>query len=156
MFLLQLLAQPQRFQHSTAAQALIKPRILLKQRQLPLKLSRLTKTCILNQVEELSLFANYFPSPCGFFVPGLLFGVPVPEPYAIDPESINRIIDNALVEADKAGISGKNITPFLLGQIAQMSAGNSLKTSILFRNPRKTFLVFEIFHVGHCFLVFLP
>ncbi|ENN72892.1 hypothetical protein YQE_10462, partial [Dendroctonus ponderosae] len=68
----------------------------------------------------------------------LLFGVPVPEPYAFDPESINRIIDDALVEAHKAGISGKNITPFLLEQIAGMSGGSSLKTSILFRKQSKT------------------
>uniref|UniRef100_A0AAR5Q262 Uncharacterized protein n=1 Tax=Dendroctonus ponderosae TaxID=77166 RepID=A0AAR5Q262_DENPD len=70
---------------------------------------------------------------------GLLFGVPVPEPYAFDPESINRIIDDALVEAHKAGISGKNITPFLLEQIAGMSGGSSLKTNIaLIKNNAKT------------------
>ncbi|CAG9771932.1 unnamed protein product, partial [Ceutorhynchus assimilis] len=69
---------------------------------------------------------------------GLLFAVPVPERYALDPESIDKIISQALAKADKTGIRGKEVTPFLLSEIATMSAGNSLETNIaLIKNNAK-------------------
>lgn len=66
------------------------------------------------------------------FLTGLLFAVPVPEKYALDRQSIDKIIGEALAKADKAGIRGKEVTPFLLSEIATISSGNSLETSILF------------------------
>ena len=32
--------------------------------------------------------------------------------------------------ADEAGVKGKNITPFLLAHIVELTGGNSLKTNI--------------------------
>lgn len=43
---------------------------------------------------------------------------------------INKSIDNAMVEAERAGIRGKEVTPFLLAAIAKITEGKSLQTSM--------------------------
>ena len=40
------------------------------------------------------------------------------------------VIDRALAMADEAGVKGKNITPFLLAHIVELTGGDSLKTNI--------------------------
>lgn len=62
---------------------------------------------------------------------GMLFAVPVPEEFALDDNVINGVVEEALDEAKATGVTGKLITPFLLGRIGQITAGKSLKTSIL-------------------------
>lgn len=45
---------------------------------------------------------------------------------------MDKIIDDALAEADTLGISGKEITPFLLGAIIKATNGESLKCNVGF------------------------
>ena len=51
------------------------------------------------------------------------------------------LIDRALAECDERGIHGKDITPFLLGRIVELSDGRSLETNIALvaqqRPPRR-------------------
>lgn len=61
---------------------------------------------------------------------GILVGNPVPEEYALDKGRIEKCIDEALVEAARQGISGQAVTPFLLGRLNEITAGESLKTNI--------------------------
>ncbi|XP_050294346.1 uncharacterized protein LOC126734680 [Anthonomus grandis grandis] len=69
---------------------------------------------------------------------GMLFAVPVPEKYALNPEIINKAILEALGKAQDKGISGKDTTPFLLSEIATVTGGNSLETNIaLIKNNAK-------------------
>ena len=51
---------------------------------------------------------------------------------------MSAVIDRALKLADEAGVKGKNITPFLLAHIVELTGGNSLKTNIqlAFNNAR--------------------
>lgn len=42
---------------------------------------------------------------------------------------INNAINKALEEADKIGIKGKDVTPFILSAVAKITAGKSLETS---------------------------
>jgi pseudouridine-5'-phosphate glycosidase len=42
---------------------------------------------------------------------------------------INNSIMNALTEAERAGIKGKEVTPFILAAISKITAGKSLLTS---------------------------
>lgn len=44
---------------------------------------------------------------------------------------INNAIEKALEEADKVGIRGKDVTPFILSAVAKITAGKSLQTSKL-------------------------
>ncbi|KAI4464699.1 hypothetical protein MML48_3g00015715 [Holotrichia oblita] len=63
---------------------------------------------------------------------GMLFGVPVPEEYSLNKNELDNIIKEALNQADNQGVSGKEITPFLLSRVAEATGGKSLETSILF------------------------
>ncbi|WP_406832149.1 pseudouridine-5'-phosphate glycosidase [Pedococcus sp. KACC 23699] len=60
---------------------------------------------------------------------------PVPVDEEIPADEIGVLIDRALAECDERGIHGKDITPFLLGRIVELSDGRSLDTNIaLVRN----------------------
>ena len=60
---------------------------------------------------------------------------PVPADEEIPADEIGVLIDQALAECDERGIHGKDITPFLLGRIVELSEGRSLETNIgLVRN----------------------
>ncbi|MBC7476357.1 MAG: pseudouridine-5'-phosphate glycosidase [Candidatus Sericytochromatia bacterium] len=61
---------------------------------------------------------------------GVIIANPVPEKDAMDEDIINQAIISALNEASEQQIKGKNITPFLLGKIKQITSGKSLETNI--------------------------
>ncbi|TQK69920.1 MULTISPECIES: pseudouridine-5'-phosphate glycosidase [unclassified Nocardioides] len=55
---------------------------------------------------------------------------PVPVEDEIPQAEIERTIQQALADADERGIRGKDITPYLLGRIVELSGGASLETNI--------------------------
>lgn len=55
---------------------------------------------------------------------------PVPVEDEIPRAEIERTIQQALADADERGIRGKDITPYLLGRIVELSGGASLETNI--------------------------
>ena len=61
---------------------------------------------------------------------GILITNPIPEQYAMDDKIINDAIEKALVMADEQGIKGKEITPFLLKNIVEITGGDSLESNI--------------------------
>jgi len=61
---------------------------------------------------------------------GAVICVPVPQAYAMDEAEIESVIKKALIEVDDLGITGKDITPFLLDRIAGITGGDSLQTNI--------------------------
>ncbi|MBC7658138.1 MAG: pseudouridine-5'-phosphate glycosidase [Chitinophagaceae bacterium] len=61
---------------------------------------------------------------------GVVLANPIPEEDALDADMINSVIKDALAAADSAGISGKNITPFLLKNIVERTGGKSLVANI--------------------------
>ena len=61
---------------------------------------------------------------------GILVANPIPEEYAMDPVIINNAINKALKMADEAGVKGKDITPFLLKTIVDLTGGDSLESNI--------------------------
>ncbi|KAI9357649.1 Indigoidine synthase A like protein-domain-containing protein [Zopfochytrium polystomum] len=67
---------------------------------------------------------------------GMLIAVPIPEKDAVvDSETMNHVVKSALKRADKMGITGKDITPFLLAEIKSLTQGKSLEANIsLIRN----------------------
>ena len=69
---------------------------------------------------------------------GMLIVNPIPNEYSMDSDYINSNIEQALTEADAQGISGKNITPFLLDKIQKLTCGQSLAANIqlVFNNIR--------------------
>ncbi|MDP9838513.1 pseudouridine-5'-phosphate glycosidase [Neorhizobium huautlense] len=66
---------------------------------------------------------------------GLLIANPIPEASALTHEFIDGTIADAVKEADERGIGRKELTPFLLARINELSGGESLKANIqLVRN----------------------
>lgn len=66
---------------------------------------------------------------------GALIANPIPEKDSMDESVISSIIEKALAQADQKGIMGKEVTPFLLSEIAKISDGESLEANIaLVRN----------------------
>lgn len=64
------------------------------------------------------------------FKGGQLVVNPVPEEFAMDYNEMEAIINKAMAEADEKGISGKDITPFMLAKVVELTGGESLKTNI--------------------------
>ena len=69
---------------------------------------------------------------------GILVTNPIPEEYSMDPNVINKAIEEALRQAKAAGIHGKETTPFLLAKVKELTGGDSLDSNIqlVFNNAR--------------------
>lgn len=61
---------------------------------------------------------------------GVVVANPIPEEYALDESLMNRVIEKALAEAKENQISGKQVTPFLLGKVKELTEGKSLTANI--------------------------
>ena len=61
---------------------------------------------------------------------GILITNPIPQEYAMDDKVINNAIEKALAMAEEEGIKGKNITPFLLKTVVDLTGGESLESNI--------------------------
>ncbi|HEX2804617.1 MAG TPA: pseudouridine-5'-phosphate glycosidase [Kineosporiaceae bacterium] len=66
---------------------------------------------------------------------GVLVANPIPGPDALAAEDIDARIDQAIADAERAGITRKDVTPYLLERINELTAGRSLIANIaLIRN----------------------
>jgi pseudouridine-5'-phosphate glycosidase len=66
---------------------------------------------------------------------GQLIGHPIPQSSEIPREQLGPMIAQSLAEAEAQAISGKEVTPFLLGRILELTDGKSLDANIaLVRN----------------------
>ncbi|XKE94751.1 pseudouridine-5'-phosphate glycosidase [Metaplanococcus flavidus] len=61
---------------------------------------------------------------------GAVIANPIPEEHAMDEEFINGIIASALKEAAEKNIAGKDVTPFMLGKVKELTEGKSLDANI--------------------------
>ena len=61
---------------------------------------------------------------------GVVLSTPVPEDAAMPRAEIDAITAQALAEAQRQGITGKAVTPFLLARIQALTGGRSLATNI--------------------------
>ena len=61
---------------------------------------------------------------------GILITNPIPEEYAMDQKVIDNAINTALMDAQRQGIRGKEVTPFLLKTIVEITGGDSLESNI--------------------------
>ena len=60
----------------------------------------------------------------------LLVTVPVPEAFEVPSEQLQSVLDQALETADRNAIGGRDLTPFLLSQMAERSHGSTLRANI--------------------------
>ncbi len=64
------------------------------------------------------------------FPGGMVIANPIPVEDAMDKQYIDQAISNALADAERDGITGKEISPFLLERIASVTEGDSLRANI--------------------------
>jgi len=60
----------------------------------------------------------------------LVVTVPVPTEFEVESTRLQRTLDEALAEAERRAIVGRNLTPFLLSQMAEKSGGATLRANI--------------------------
>uniref|UniRef100_A0A3Q3T1L6 Zgc:136858 n=2 Tax=Mastacembelus armatus TaxID=205130 RepID=A0A3Q3T1L6_9TELE len=66
---------------------------------------------------------------------GVLIAVPIPEEHAAAGQQIEEAIHAAVTEASAKGITGKDVTPFILQKVNELTKGKSLQANIaLIRN----------------------
>ncbi len=61
---------------------------------------------------------------------GISIANPVPAEHEMAHEDIDDVIARALAECAEQGVTGKDITPFLLGRLVELSDGRSLETNL--------------------------
>lgn len=61
---------------------------------------------------------------------GAVIANPIPEADAMDKSFIDGIIEDALKEAGEQNIAGKDVTPFMLGKVKDLTEGRSLEANI--------------------------
>ena len=65
----------------------------------------------------------------------LLVVNPLPEDDSVDPQIIEFAVEQALAEAEDLGVTGQDVTPYLLSKVSQLTEGKSLRANItLLRN----------------------
>lgn len=69
---------------------------------------------------------------------GILVGNPIPKQYEMPKAMVDRAIDIAVKKAEENGIKGKQLTPFLLALVKEMTGGMSLDSNIqlVYNNAR--------------------
>lgn len=74
---------------------------------------------------------------------GLVIANPIPEKYEMNYDVINNAIELSLTEAEKKGVKGKDITPFLLSRVKDITGGESLESNIelVYNNARTAALI---------------
>ena len=60
---------------------------------------------------------------------GALFTVPIPAARALAPDDVAGWIDAACADAERDGIGGKALTPYLLGRVVELSGGRALSAN---------------------------
>ncbi len=61
---------------------------------------------------------------------GILVTNPIPEQYSMDPDVINKAIDEAIADSVRDGVHGKATTPYLLAKVKDITGGDSLDANI--------------------------
>lgn len=61
---------------------------------------------------------------------GVLIANPIPKDFEMEAKAIEARIGEAILEAEKQGVSGKALTPFLLQRIFELTDGKSLVANI--------------------------
>ncbi|HIT31755.1 MAG TPA: pseudouridine-5'-phosphate glycosidase [Candidatus Enterenecus stercoripullorum] len=82
--------------------------------------------------------AAAFRASRGLNLGGMLVTNPIPDEFAMDPDVINKAIDDAVAQAKAQGIHGKQTTPFLLAKVKELTGGDSLDSNIhlVYNNAR--------------------
>ncbi|HRX13773.1 MAG TPA: pseudouridine-5'-phosphate glycosidase [Eubacteriales bacterium] len=82
------------------------------------------------RVDSAEEMADIFRASREFGMGGSLLTVPIPSEFAMSETAINEAIELALRQAEKQNIKGKEVTPFLLEKVVELTGGKSLESNI--------------------------
>ncbi|AMW33772.1 pseudouridine-5'-phosphate glycosidase [Fervidobacterium islandicum] len=60
----------------------------------------------------------------------VLVANPIPQEYAIEESEVQKYIEQALKECEEKGITGKQVTPYILSRVAELSNYKTLRANI--------------------------
>jgi pseudouridine-5'-phosphate glycosidase len=61
---------------------------------------------------------------------GMVVGNPIPASAAIDPEQWSGLLTQAMEAAERDGVRGQAVTPYLLAQVARISEGRTVRANV--------------------------
>ena len=64
------------------------------------------------------------------FASALLVTVPVPQKFAVPSDQLDAVLADSLAAAERNNIAGRELTPFLLSQMAEQSGGATLRANV--------------------------
>jgi len=99
--------------------------------ELPAFYSRASGLRVDARADDAETVANIFRAQRGLGIgSALLVGVPVPAKFEVPDEELQLVLTTALEDAEWKGITGPELTPFLLKQMAERSGGATLRANI--------------------------
>jgi len=83
------------------------------------------------RIDDPSMLAKTFKAKIEMGLQGgMLVTNPIPEAYSMDADYINKAISEAIEKSHQLGIKGKDITPYLLDEVKNITEGKSLDANI--------------------------
>ena len=99
--------------------------------ELPAFYSRSSGLSVDVRADDATTVANIFHAQRSLGIESaLLLGVPVPVKFEVPAEELRQVLATALEDAEWKGITGPQLTPFLLRQMAERSGGSTLRANI--------------------------
>jgi len=99
--------------------------------EMPAFYSRASGLPVDTRVESAAEAAKLFRAQQELGITGaLLVCVPIPESDEVPANELTASLNTALAEDDQSGICGRDLTPFLLSRMSQLSEGSTLKANI--------------------------
>lgn len=99
--------------------------------ELPAFYSRRSGLPVDTRADSAKEVAQIFQTKCKLGIESaLLVTVPVPKEAEVPADTLTAILDEALAEAERLQIGGRELTPFLLSRMAKQSGGATLKANI--------------------------
>jgi pseudouridine-5'-phosphate glycosidase len=80
--------------------------------------------------EDPAELARVFAAGAGLTTAALVVANPLPTGLQLDPTEHDEVITAALAAADAAGVSGKDVTPFVLDHLHTVSAGRTREVNV--------------------------
>lgn len=107
------------------------PVIAFGQDELPAFWSRRSGLRAPQRLDDPALIARAHRLRAALGLPGgQLVANPIPEADEIPAETLAPLIEQAQTEAERAGIAAKEVTPFLLSRLLELTGGRSLEANI--------------------------
>ncbi len=92
--------------------------------------SRTSPYRVTQRIDDVQQIAVVAKAHAALNLGSVVVAVPLPEDVALPADEMERAVENALSAANEQGIVGKDITPFMLAYISDLTAGRSITANV--------------------------